>query len=337
MVFFVPTLSRLSGGLALIYKMAALLHEMGHQVFLCYMGRALPAGLKESRLPILPWDEPGLERRDIWWVPESWPNALAPGLRAGCRTIVYAQNWIFMLGGLPEGVTWGSLPVEYIAVSRPVRWFMEEVLRLPVLAELPPALEDCFFAAPEIAPHEHTAKRRKVRVAWMPRKNKALAERIQLLALESLHGEVEVEWAALRDLTPGEVASQLRASDIFLCSSLAEGFGLPPLEAMACGCVPVGFAGVGGWEYMRGSPLSFCNYTPCLPLGGERPWGDNGFFVSDGDVFSAGLALAQAIRLAWDSPQEWKELQRQGVLAASNYNLEAMRGRLAALFGGAGA
>jgi glycosyltransferase involved in cell wall biosynthesis len=36
---------------------------------------------------------------------------------------------------------------------------------------------------------------------------------------------------------------------VFLALSRLEGFGLTPLEAMAAGCVVVGFTGIGGREY----------------------------------------------------------------------------------------
>jgi len=42
------------------------------------------------------------------------------------------------------------------------------------------------------------------------------------------------------------VADILRSSRVFLSFSQREGFGLPPLEALACGCAVVGYHGFGG-------------------------------------------------------------------------------------------
>lgn len=44
-------------------------------------------------------------------------------------------------------------------------------------------------------------------------------------------------------------AQVLRESLLFLAFSHNEGFGLPPAEAMACGCLVVGYDGTGGKEY----------------------------------------------------------------------------------------
>ena len=68
--------------------------------------------------------------------------------------------------------------------------------------------------------------------------------------------------AKLKWLTPGwnlislenhseeQVAYVLKNSSIFMCTSEKEGFGMPPAEAMACGCVVVGYNGFAGSEFM---------------------------------------------------------------------------------------
>jgi glycosyltransferase involved in cell wall biosynthesis len=331
-VFFIPPLSRPSGGLSVIYQMAELLADLRHEVLLAGISGAFHHAPAGSALPFLDWDKIDLAPQDVWCVPESWPNALVPGLRSGARTLVYAQNWVFMLGNLPPGSNWSALPVGYIAVSHPVRWFLENILALRVKAVLPPPLRDCFFKT-----ERKFSPALPVRVAWMPRKNKALAEQIQQVALALLRRNPkapQILWVPLQDLAPEEVAAQLSTCQIFLCSSLAEGFGLPPLEAMATGCVPVGFAGFGGWEYMRGSSLLPCcsNGAPYLPLP-EKPWGANGFFVPEGDVLGAGQALAGAVLLAASGNSAWKELSEEGRKTAGHYTRAAMRERLENLFG----
>ncbi len=47
-----------------------------------------------------------------------------------------------------------------------------------------------------------------------------------------------------------KVAEELKKSNIFLNIGYPEGFPFPPLEAMACGCIVVGYTGGGGNEFM---------------------------------------------------------------------------------------
>ena len=48
-----------------------------------------------------------------------------------------------------------------------------------------------------------------------------------------------------------ETAQLLLTAKLFLSFSWREGFGLPPLEALACGCLVVGYHGLAGREYFR--------------------------------------------------------------------------------------
>jgi glycosyltransferase involved in cell wall biosynthesis len=48
-----------------------------------------------------------------------------------------------------------------------------------------------------------------------------------------------------------EAAALLRDCAVFLSFGQPEGCPLPPLEAMACGCVVIGYHGYGGREYFR--------------------------------------------------------------------------------------
>jgi L-malate glycosyltransferase len=58
------------------------------------------------------------------------------------------------------------------------------------------------------------------------------------------------EWADYRGNIPQQELTQLfNESRIFVCSSLAEGFALPPAEAMACGCAVVSTDCGGNREY----------------------------------------------------------------------------------------
>jgi hypothetical protein len=113
-------------------------------------------------------------------------------------------------------------------------------------------------------------------VAVMPRKRPADGPLLQAL-LRSLHPALaEVPWVVIDGLGRAEVAQALAESQVFVALSHHEGLGLPPLEAMAAGCLVLGFDGGGGQEYA----------TP-----------DNGLWVADGDVEALAHALARALQM----------------------------------------
>lgn len=89
------------------------------------------------------------------------------------------------------------------------------------------------------------SRQTKGRILAMSRKNPKDLEKIIRLIQASPY-EIKV----VDGLTQDELIIEYQKADIFLATGYPEGFSLPPLEAMACGCVVVGFTGGGGKEFM---------------------------------------------------------------------------------------
>ena len=58
------------------------------------------------------------------------------------------------------------------------------------------------------------------------------------------------DFRVIDGLTEAQLINEYQSADVFLATGYPEGFGLPPLEAMSCGCVVVGFTGGGASEFM---------------------------------------------------------------------------------------
>lgn len=309
--FFVPPVRKPTGGVAVILRMAAVLHEAGRDVSLALLE---PLGWRPEG-PALPETDLAGARPgpgDVWVVPEGWVNALAPGLQGKARCVVYVQNWAYLFNGLPPGVDWLSLPVSFAAVSRPVSWFISQSLGVdaPVLR---PGIDLAVFSPP-------AAKPEALAVAYMPRKNKAQAEEVRRVI--EARGRFAVNWTEISGLDRAGVAAALKASHCFLATGFPEGCPLPPLEAMASGAIPAGFAGYGGWDYMRQAADG--RYAPDCPMD-PVDWGGNGFFVPDNDVLGAALALEDALAL-WRGGGERLDAVLAGCArTARAYGLEAQK------------
>jgi glycosyltransferase involved in cell wall biosynthesis len=84
----------------------------------------------------------------------------------------------------------------------------------------------------------------------MPRKRRG--EFVELLRILDLRRALDSSTLAPIDhMTEAETVAVLRKSAVFLSLNAREGFDLPPLEAMASGCVVVGFHGGCGRVYKR--------------------------------------------------------------------------------------
>ncbi len=311
---FIPPLRHLSGGLAVLYQLAEQVQALGHPVWVTPREAGAP-GLDTCSVPICPWAELRLQPDDLWIVPEGWSNALAPGLSASCRCVVYVQNWAYVFSSLPEGVNWRDLPVSFLAVSQPVAWFLKTALgkEAPVIR---PALNLDLFS-----PSQTPTTDKGLRIAWMPRKNKACALQIKAIVEARQKMGAPITWLEIDGKNPAQVADTLRNSHLFLATGFPEGLGLPPLEAMACGCLVAGFAGLGGWDYMRQAlPGGYLPRLDLPPLPFDPENNGNAFVAADSDNLSAALALESAASIILNAPENWTSLRRRCRETASLYS-----------------
>lgn len=86
------------------------------------------------------------------------------------------------------------------------------------------------------------------KIAFMPRKLQQDSQQLFQLVQNS-EAFKEWEFVAIDNKSEDEVIAILQQSAIFLSFNHIEGFGLPPVEAMACGCYVIGYTGNAGREY----------------------------------------------------------------------------------------
>jgi hypothetical protein len=337
-----PPLQRVTGGMSVLARMAAHLAEAGHETLLVPRERspAVPAPLEAEiagRAPLVPWEDARPQREDIWLAPEGWPALLLPGLRSRARTVIYVQNWAYLLASLPPEADPARLPVHLLAVSHPVAWHAAACLGMES-AILRPGIDLRRFypAQPEAGGAIGLAPGEVVRIAWMPRKNRALAGQIQDMfrarQRRSANAVPAVEWVAVHNRRQDEVADMLRSCRIFLATGFPEGCPLPPLEAMASGCLVVGFGGFGGWDYMRQAwPQGMRPWWPLRPEA-ETPWPGNGLYAHDADVIAAALGLEYAMDLLRRGGEELARVRAAALATAAAYSADRHREQLIGLW-----
>ncbi|MBI1862046.1 MAG: glycosyltransferase family 4 protein [Deltaproteobacteria bacterium] len=178
---------------------------------------------------------------DVLVLPENvGPAGL--GIHRDCRRVIFNQNAYLTFHN-----SFGSGSVE--------RFYREAA---GVLCVSEDSAEYLRFAFPEVSvtrlhlsiDSKLFCPQEKARtIVYMPRKGGEDASQI-LLLLES-RGLSGFSVKPLDGLPLSGVAEALGRAAIFLSFSQAEGFPLPPIEAMVSGCLVVGYHGQGGREYFQ--------------------------------------------------------------------------------------
>ncbi|MBT8536180.1 glycosyltransferase [Polynucleobacter paneuropaeus] len=117
----------------------------------------------------------------------------------------------------------------------------------------------------------------------------------------------QIPWVKIHDLDREAAASILGESEISLSLSYQESFGLPPLEAMASGCLVAGYHGDGGREYMN-----------------EQ----NGWWADASDWRTCVEGLAQALKLLDEGGEELAKMHQAMADTVAKYSQEKMKAAL---------
>ena len=178
--------------------------------------------------------EPG----DVLIVPEFVAHWLPDRMPAGMPKYLVNQNAfsllrISILPGFDVSAFAGSIATSDICDASSRMILGTEPTRLPL------------FLSKELYEFEPN---KKFQIAYMPRKRQRDAK-ILVKALKAHPALADMTFVPIQGLSSAEAARLTRESLFFLSFSWLEGFGLPPAEAIATGCITMGYTGVGGDEF----------------------------------------------------------------------------------------
>ena len=289
------------GGVKVVYQAVGALRRRGFDAYVA-SASPLPTWLAGSRVlddvELVDMSQPQqISPKDLYIATDAiGPHRLPMMLKRPDRRAIFVQNHNAL--GAGKGIDWGRLShIRCLTVSEySRRWLLKHDMFREV-AVVSPGVDTAVF-------HPGTGLRRH-RIAYMPRKLPDVAERLRARFRTS------VEWSPIDGMSESETAEILKSSTIFLNLGHKEGFGLPPLEAMAAGCLVCGFAGEGTLDFATA---------------------ENGFWAAQGDIEACRRALAGALEAAAD-PARAAAVTRAAAATVERYTLTAFEDALAAYVG----
>jgi GT2 family glycosyltransferase/glycosyltransferase involved in cell wall biosynthesis/Flp pilus assembly protein TadD len=231
-----------SGGIRVIYRHVDVLNDAGVPAAVLHSAPGFRCTWFEHATRIEYAGQAALDGAVVA-IPEIYGPGIG-GLFPGVRKVVFNQNAYNTFNGYAAGQEAAAYRHPEVEAALVVSEDSADYLRLafPGLRVLRTVnrIDPALFAPAEL---------RRRRIAFMPRRG--ARDAAQALAILGARGALDgVDVVALDGLGEQEVAAALHDTLIFLSLGTAEGCPTPPKEAMASGCLTVGYTGQGGREFM---------------------------------------------------------------------------------------
>jgi hypothetical protein len=243
--FLCPDTDEPAGGVRVIYRVVDHLQAAGVAASVVHAERGFRPTWFASSTPVAyAGDIDAVPARDVLVLPEIYGPRLGE-MAPGVPKVVFNQNASNTFKGYALPVQRGRTAYDHPEVvgavcvseddAEQLRWAFPQVDVRRMVVQVDPAL---FSPGPK-----------ERLVTFMPRKGGEDAFRV--LALLGARGALDdVSVVPLHGMSDAEVADHQRRALLFLSFGVNEGWGLPPLEALASGCLVVGYHGIGGREFL---------------------------------------------------------------------------------------
>ena len=255
-IFFVcyPDTNHTIGGVKQIYRQVELLVQSGWHAWVLHQQLGFRADWFASSAPVIDLQsylEASPDPATDWFVlPETWLSNV-PTFFPGFSKLIFNQNayYTFGLDGRfnPDTIGLYHHPdvLGVVTVSDDNRQFLVEGCGLPAqrIFTILNGIDGSLFFPPS---------RKLRRIVYLSRKHVDHARTVQAMAMQRSFFQ-RYQFCELPRLSHAELAEQLRDALVFLSCGHPEGFGLPLAEAIACGCLTVGYHGLAGRDFSSSS------------------------------------------------------------------------------------
>jgi hypothetical protein len=282
-----------SGGVKTIYFHVSHLVKNGYSAFVVHNQTGFKLPWLVFNVPILYADKDfKISTNDIVVIPEDYRAALEALRNINIRKYIFCQNHFYIFKGLQKDNTWADLGIsDVFCSSEIISKFLQSTFDYEEVPVIHCAINLELFKQ----------RKKKLQIAYMPRKRPSELDFIRNLFNRLYKQYKDVPWICIDKVNEVKVAEILSESAIFLSTSLYEGFGLPPIEAMACGCIVVGFHGGGGLEYASS---------------------ENGYWCEEGNIIECVRTLGHVVSIIDNNDKEANKIRNQALKKADEYTFE---------------
>jgi hypothetical protein len=228
-----------SGGVHVMTQHVRLLRERGHEAWLWLPDADDRTDWIADDVPMLFGATTAIGADDLLVLPET-PTVQGRDPAPGARKVIFNQNHFYTFGAGEPGKDfpgWTPAPAIWV-VSAESRDVLSAALPGLPVSVVPNPVDGELFAP---------GTTDQLRVSWFPKKRPREASLLKRLLADEprLSG---VELVELVQAPRAEVAATLAGSAVFVALGHTESYGLPVAEALASGCLVVGYDGGGGHE-----------------------------------------------------------------------------------------
>lgn len=244
-----PTNLAACGGIKVHYELCEIERELGHYAVVAFPTTEIPTWFSRNVGEVLTYEQAREEGRrrqkqkeDILVIGWEDPEILNTFF-AEFKTACYIQGDVF----------WKGLPFyskQYLITSSP---YIAQKTGNAIHQIIFPYINSSIFYPSLTKKFE-----KPYRLLVQGRKGgKEAVEKLQAYLYSAWKDEILIDFLE-EDIPELEFAAKLRESHFLLTHTFPEGLGLPGLEAMASGTIPIGFSGGGGSLYMKDCFNCFC-------------------------------------------------------------------------------
>jgi glycosyltransferase involved in cell wall biosynthesis len=232
-----PDTNNRHGGIKQLYRHVDVLRKHGFSAFLLHKQNGFKCDWFKTNAPVVYESEVNITKSDYLVVPEVYGSGIA-NLYPGVKKVIYNQNAYYSFWEYPidkDEILTPYLHKDVVAalmISDDNKNYLNHVF--PHL----PIFRIRYGFDPKLFSYDKKNKNKKI--AFMTAKKfEDIRQVINILRFRGVLKNYDL--VPIENKTEDEVASILRESSIFLWFAYHEGWSLPPAEAMASGCVVIGY------------------------------------------------------------------------------------------------